>query len=237
MNVEKRMMPWLLSIIAALAIAAQLSAAPVDIVGAGSATFGGVPAIAGTTFNINLGTITASNATGASTITYSSLPNEIQVALNVGGPASFITLGQFNSSSTVPAGTPQSSAPNFAGATVSLNVSFSIPSDATTVPGGATFNGLLSGSITQSASGAFIQWATGALTFSSPTVGTFVLTLLDTPFTPINAPSSPGANSVRASIQLISGPSMPEIPEPGTLLLLGSGLIGLTAKLRSRKKQ
>lgn len=232
MNTAKRIMPWLLSLVAALAVAVQLQATPISLVGSGSVVFGGTPTTAGTTFSTAPGAITASSAAGSSTITYSALPNEITVALNPGDPASFITLGVFNSTSSVPTGTPVGSRPNFSGGTVTLSVSFSTPSDV----GPQSFNGIISGTIVQTASGAYVQWATGSLTFVSPTVGTFVVTLIDTPFTPINAPSSPDASRIRGTIQLLSGP-ISAIPEPGTLMLLGSGLFGLTAVARRGRRR
>jgi hypothetical protein len=227
MRIERRILPRLLGMATIFAAATPLLAAPVGLVGSGNTTFGGNPTTAGTTFTTSSGSITATNAAGASTITYSVLAGEIGASLNPGDPAQAITLGAFNSSSTA-----LLSGPNFAGATVSLAVSFSVPSDVNP----QTFNGILTGTIVQTASGASVLWATGALTFVSPTVGTFVVTLAD-PFTLVNAPGSPGASRVNGTIQLVSGPGpMPAIPEPGTMVLLGSGLLSLTAVARRARR-
>ena len=63
-------------------------------------------------------------------------------------------------------------------------VTFTVPSDVAPKPG--VYNATLTGVITSGASGATVNWSTTTLTFNSPSVGSFVLTL--EPSTPINAP-------------------------------------------------
>lgn len=227
---ERRFLPWLIRLVAVLVLTTPLLADPVNLVGSGSAVFGGSPTTAGTTFTTAPNSITSTSAAGTATITYSAQAGELNFSLNVGAPAQNITLGTFNSTSTVPSGT----GPSFAGAEVTLTISFSVPSDV----GPKSFTGLLSGRVVQTTGGATIQWSTQSLTFDSPTAGKFVITLTNPQVTIVNAQGSPGVNRVNATIQLISaGSGVPgNVPEPGTLALAGGGLLSFVAAARRRKR-
>lgn len=172
------------------------------------------------------GTISADGSAitvGGTTITFSSRPNEINVVLDPPTvTSSNITLGVFNATSTATS--------TFNNAAFTLNVTFTIPNDATAGPP-TSFTGTLSGSITTGASGAEITWSTRTLTFTSPTTGTFTITL--EPTTPINSPASPDVSRIRGTITYVGGPA--PIPEPLTLVTLGSGLAGLAAIARRRR--
>ncbi len=159
-------------------------------------------------------------AIGATTITFISKPNEINVNLNP-GESSNITLGVFNATSTA--------LTTVNGANFTLNVSFTLPSDGSPKPG--VYNATLSGTISAGASGGTVTWATTTLTFNSPTAGTFNITI--EPSTPINSPASPDASRIRGVITYNASP----VPEPMTLMTLGSGLAGIATMLRRRKKK
>ncbi len=159
---------------------------------------------------------------GSTTITFSSKPNELNVNLNP-GESSNITLGVFNATAASVNNTSVS------GATFTLNITFTLPGD--TSPKPAIYNATLTGTLNSGASGASVTWASTTLNFTSPTAGTFTLTL--EPSTPINSPASPDASRIRGTITYNAAP----IPEPLTLVTLGSGLAGLAALARRRKKQ
>ncbi len=158
---------------------------------------------------------------GTTTITFSSKPNELNVNLNP-GESSNITLGVFNAISL------SANSTSVSGATFTLNIIFSLPGD--TSPKPAVYNATLTGTINSGASGATVTWATTTLNFTSPTAGTFSLTL--EPTTPINSPASPDASRIRGVITYNAA-----IPEPLTLVTLGSGLAGLAALARRRQKK
>ena len=198
---------FLVGLVSASAAPVTFRADTSGVFGAGSS--GGTVGGGGTTLTV-----------GPTTITFSSKPNELNVNLNP-GESSNVTLGVFNATS--------SSANNTSvnGATFTLNVTFTLPNDASPKP--AVYNATITGTINSGASGASVVWSTTTLNFSSPTAGTFTLTL--EPATPINSPASPDASRIRGTITYNAA-----IPEPLTLLTLGSGLAGLAALGRRRKK-
>lgn len=155
---------------------------------------------------------------GGTTVTFASKPNEVNVALNP-GESSNITLGVFNATS---GGSNALNAASF-----TLTITFTLPNDVS----GKTVSATLSGTISSGASGAQVNWSTTTLTFNSPSAGTFTLTI--EPSTPINSPISPDASRIRGTITYNAAAA---IPEPLTLLTLGSGLAGLAALGRRRKK-
>jgi hypothetical protein len=104
-------------------------------------------------------------------------------------------------------------------------VTFTLPNDV----GAGVYTATLAGTITQGASGATVKWSTTTLTFNSPTAGTFRIDLEAE--TPINSPLSPDASRIRGTITYVA-----PIPEPLTLLTLGSGVAGLAA-IRARRRR
>lgn len=214
LRLQKQPTFWLLGALTILFLGmVSASAAPVTFTAntAGQFTSGGTIGSGGTSITV-----------GNTTITFSSKPSEINVVLDPPAiTSSNVTLGVFNATST---GTSTFSAAKF-----TLNVSFTVPNDASPSPG--VYTGTLSGTITPGASGAVINWDTTVLTFNSPTLGQFTLTL--EPSTPINSPASPDVSRIRGVISYNGAP----IPEPLTLATLGSGLAGLAAFARRRRRQ
>lgn len=199
---------FFMGMVSASAAPVTFTAGTAGAFGAGSS--GGTVGGGGTTLTV-----------GPTTITFSAQPNELNVNLNP-GESSNVTLGVFNATSSSANNTSVS------GATFTLNVTFTLPGDVSPKP--AVYNATITGTINSGASGASVTWSTTTLNFSSPTAGTFTLTL--EPSTPINSPASPDASRIRGTITYNAA----AIPEPLTLLTLGSGLAGLAAIGRRRKK-
>lgn len=210
-----------LSILVALVLAsAPLAADPVTFTATATGTFSPGSCVTCSVDNNVIPTITSSGGGGLSAIAFipTATPS-FSVALNQNQGVT-VTLGSFTADSTVPLGT----GPSFTGSTFALNLGFAAPPGVT---GASVFNATLTGQLTQSSAGVQINFTNPLLTFNS---SQGIFNILLQPSTLIVS-----AGSSVPLTALLSFAATP-IPEPATLLLLGSGLAGVAAMMKKRRK-
>jgi hypothetical protein len=222
MRVVRKGLTGVLAAAAALcALAGASLADPVTITGSTTGAFGA--GCAGCTVSAS-GTSISNSGT---TITFT--PGSFNVTLSPPGEPganfTFVNLGTL----TTTAGT--ATGVNFGSAAFTLNVNITAPGGV----GSQNFQGVLNGQVFTNASTASITWgAPTALTFTGPAGQTF--TLLIEPETPVNNPGD-DRFAVRARLTLLTGAASAAIPEPASLLLIGTGLLGLAGVMRKKVKQ
>jgi hypothetical protein len=168
---------------------------------------------------ITFSTAGSFSGTNTNTITFGSGDNTLTLTFTGIGPST-VENSTFASFGTITTSTTGSGADITPGTTLTINITQISPS-----PGAGFLSGPLNGTLTQNRS-------TGEVIFFVPSTtidGLYYYSLINNLLT-LAPPSTNGGNTT------VQGQVTNLIPEPATLLLFGTGLSGLAAAVRGRRK-